>query len=62
MLRLLSARRGLGGSLRRYQHERLGIITTLTIAATPDAQIIQIVRRHPNRQAIASHWPDQEQS
>jgi hypothetical protein len=34
MLRLLSARYGLGGSLRRYQHERLGIITTLTVSAT----------------------------
>jgi hypothetical protein len=54
MLRLLSARHGLGGSLRRYQHERLGIIATL---ATPDAEIIQIVRRHPNRQAIARYWP-----
>jgi hypothetical protein len=31
------------GSLRRYQHERLGIIATLTIAATPDAQIIRII-------------------
>ena len=60
MLRLLSTWYGLGGRLCRYQHERFGIITTLTVSTTPDAQIIRIVRRHPNRQAIASHSPDFE--
>jgi hypothetical protein len=42
MLTLISARRGLGGTLRRYQHDRLGIITTVTQSATPSAQIIRI--------------------
>jgi hypothetical protein len=33
MLTLLSARHGLGGTLRRYQHDRPGIIKTVTQSA-----------------------------
>jgi hypothetical protein len=58
MLRLLSTWHGLGGRLRRYQHERLGIITALTISTTPEAQIVRILRLHRNPQAIANHSPE----
>jgi hypothetical protein len=38
---------GLGVTLRWYQHDRLGNITTATHSATPGAQIIRIYRgRH----------------
>jgi hypothetical protein len=60
MLRFLSASYCLGGRLRRYQHERLGTITTLTVSATPDAQIIQIFRRRRDPQTIASQSPEFE--
>ena len=53
MLTLLSAWHGLGGTLRRYQHDRLGIITTVTHSATPSAQIIRIYRRRQGPQARA---------
>jgi hypothetical protein len=52
MHKLLSARHGLGGRLRRYQHDRLGIITTVTLSAAPGAQIIRIYRRQ-DPQAMA---------
>jgi hypothetical protein len=58
MLTLISARRGLGGTFRQYQHDRLGIITTVTHAAIPTALIIRIYRARQDSQEIASNAPE----
>jgi hypothetical protein len=57
MLTLLSARHDLRGKLRRYQHDRFGIITTVTVSSTLGVQIIRIYRQRQDAQANANNAP-----
>lgn len=42
MLKLIYAKRGPTGALRRYQHSKFGLIETVTIWRDPGAHIISI--------------------